>query len=524
MPNKNKLSIYMIKNEFVEESDIIENYSDSLSIEGVGTAYLGKSHTNVPQWANSFFGGHIDTTNIFTANARAVLLAKVAINENGDTRIFAITMGYGKNMLKDDVVEERFGLKVILNTIKPDSLRRINKVNIGGNQKLSNEQLPLKSGINDFGFDINRDLVSNIAGVSDDESYAKGILSGGDIFTLTTEVDITNIVAFLKKTFHKYSMHTYKSNFGWIDQIQDVKSTGLIQQLDLELIEAINLSSQNIWMAVPEIINWEEIEGFKYCGRDIYDDIDINVVRKSFRNPLVSIEQMQSKRIVAISAIDGSERHSWNARRCLYGELLLGGDTYCINNGKWYKINNEFVEQVNRDYSSTSISDIEFDPFTDVHKTENGYSVDFQGKHSTEYIVMDAENLTYGGGHSKIELCDLLSKNKELIHIKPYTGSSTLSHLFTQASVSAELILSDSQFLAVANKKIYEISGDESFKIINRGKIKIVFGIISKNKSLLPPIPFFSKVSLRYAKNRLQAFGFEVSIKTIEDTRSKKSA
>ena len=524
MPNKNKLSIFMIKDEFIEDENIVENFNNSVFINGIGTVYWGNSHINTPQWASLFFADSINTDNIFTANARAVLLVRIPIDQSGLERIFAVTMGYGKNMLKDDVIEERFGLKVILNTIKPDSLRRINKVNIGGNQKLSNEQLPLKSGINDFGLDINRDLVSNITGVSEDESYAKGMLSGGDILTLTADVDITNIVDFLEKTYKKYSLNTYKTNFGWIDQIQEVKGVRMIERLDLELIRSINASSKSVWMAVPEIINWEEIKGFKYKGQDIYDDIDINLVKESFRESLSSITQLKSKRIVAISALDDSERHSWNARRCLYGELLLDGNAYCVNSGKWYRINNEFVNQVNLDYNSTHISTIDFDDFTDSHQTENGYSVDFQKKHSDDYLVLDAQNFAYGGGHSKIELCDLLSQSKELIHIKPYTGSSTLSHLFNQAAVAAELVLSDAQFLDLANEKINELSGDRSFEITDRRAIKIVFGIINKSRAELPPVPFFSKVSLRYTKSRLQAFGFDVSIKTIRDVRTKKGA
>ena len=514
----------MIKDEFVKNEDIVENFNNSVLINDVGTVYWGNSHVNTPQWASLFFAGSINTDNIFTANARAVLLVRIPRDQNDLEKTFAVTMGYGKNMLKDDVIEERFGLKVILNTIKPDSLRRINKVNIGGNQKLSNEQLPLKAGITDFGLDINRDLVSNITGVSEDESYAKGMLSGGDILTLTADVDITNIVDFLEKTYKKYNLNTYKTNFGWIDQIQEVKGTRMIERLDSELISSINASSESVWMAVPEIINWEEIKGFKYKGQDIYDDIDISLVKESFRESLSSIAQLKSKRIVAISALDDSERHSWNACRCLYGELLLDGNAYCINSGKWYRINNEFVSQINQDYSSTRISTIDFDDFTDGHKTESGYSIDFQEKHSDAYLVLDAQNFAYGGGHSKIELCDLLSKSKELIHIKPYTGSSTLSHLFNQAAVSAELVLSDTQFLSLANERIREIAGSDSFTITDRRAIKVVFGIIHKSRTELPPIPFFSKVSLRYTKSRLQAFGFDVSIRTIKDARVKKNA
>lgn len=524
MANKNKLSIFMIKSEFTEDKDIVEKCDNMFFVDGVGIVYWDDSYINTPQWVTSFFVDTINTEKIFTANARAVLLVRIPIGQNGAEKIFAVTMGYGKNMLKDNVTEERFGLKVILNTIQPDSLRRISKVNIGGNQKISNEQLPRESGIDDFGFDINRDLVSHIAGVSNDEGYAKGVLAGGAILTLTAEVDKTNIVNFLKKTYTKYGLNTYKDKFSWVDQIQAVKDPRLIKRLDSKLIKDINASSDNVWMAAPEIINWEEVRGFKYKGQDVYDDIDIDLVKESFRKPLSNMEQLKSKRIIAISSIDNSERYCWKASRCLHGELSVEEGIFCINNGKWYQINNEFVEQIDQDYNSTSISSVKFDDFTGSYKSEGLYSKDFQKSHADSYIVMDAKNLVYGGGRSKIELCDLLSKNKELIHIKRYSGSQAMSHLFSQAAVSAELVLSDSKFLDSVNKKISELSNNDDFKIFDKNKIKVVFAIIHKkhsNRSLLPRLPFFSKVSFRYTKSRLQAFGLGVSITTIKDVRTK---
>ncbi len=518
MPNKNKLSIYMLKDEFTDHNDIIRDYNRSILLDNIGTVYIKNSYNSIPNWVNSFFVDQINADNIFTANARAVLLVNVPIARNREKK-FAITMGYGKNMIRENVVEERFGLKVILNTIRPDSLRRINKTNIGGNQKLSNEQLPLKSGINDFGLDINRDLVSFITGVSDDEDYAKGMLAGGDILSLSAEVDITNIVNFLRMTYRKYSLATYRTNFGWIDQIQDVRDARLITQLNTEAINAINAGSGNIWMAVPEIINWSEIAGFKYYGRELLDDIYVRRVIESFREPLLSIEQLKTKKISAISSVDDTTKHRWSANRCLYGELFLDERAYCINSGKWYRIDNNFVEQVNRDYDHTTVAAIDFDDFTDEHNSENSYSTSFIDNHPNDYILMDAVNISYGGGRSRIELCDVLSRNMELIHIKPYSGSSTLSHLFSQAAVSAELVLSDTDFLELANERINEISGNNDFQIIDRRSIRVVFGIISKRHSDLPYLPFFSKVSFRYTKRRLEAFGLDVSIKTIRDVR-----
>lgn len=519
MANRNKLSVYLIKNDFTADEDIIENYHSSQAIDDVGIVYLGISHANPPKWAASFLTDRVNTNSLFVSNARAVLLVRITA-ARGEERTFAVVMGYGKNMLKDDVAEERFGLKVVLNTIKANSLRRINKRDIGGNQKLSDEQLPLKAGINDFGIDINRDLVGYIAGVSDDEDYAPGIIAGGDILSLTAEVDITNIVAFLRKTYDKYKIDTYKENFAWIDQIQDVKDSRVIEKLNSALVSAINESNSDIWMAVPEVIDWSEISGFKYCGSSVCDDILVERVRDSFREGLSCFKQLKGKHIIAISALDGSERFRWTAAKCLFGELALDEKTYCINNGKWYCVDIGFVNQVSQDYATTEISTIEFDDYTDIHVGENSYSISFVESHSGDYILMDRKNIPHGGGHSQIEVCDVLSVQRELIHIKPYSGSSTLSHLFNQAAVSAELLLYDPIFLQLANEKISEVAGNDKFCIDNSRNIKIVIAIISKDESALPNIPFFSKVSFRNLRNRLMAFGLAISVKAIHNTKN----
>lgn len=195
-------------------------------------------------------------------------------------------------MLADDVVVEDFGLKVVVNSITPTSLRRITKVNIGGNQKSSNEQLPLESDIDDFGFDIERDLISTVTGHSDDDDFMTGIISGSNLLSLTAEVDITNLAAFLSKVYTRYLSEKYKESFGWIDHIRRVKSKRLIDRLNAELISLINMSSPKIWMAVPDVIEWEKIKGFRYVGKELYNDIDLpTLVTKGLHSELVHIGQ-----------------------------------------------------------------------------------------------------------------------------------------------------------------------------------------------------------------------------------------
>lgn len=520
MAARNKLSIYLIKEEYSDDDNRILNENKAVlgDIPDVGRAYYQPSSFSPPKWLNSFFGSIFDTENIFTANARVVLIVRINVGEDKE-KVFAVTMGYGKNLLAENVIEDDFGLKVVLNTISPDSLRRINKINIGGNLKTSNEQLPLKSGIDDFGFDIDRDLVGTVTGYADDQDFCTGMITGGDAFSLLADVDVSNIVDFLKDAYKRYKGVAYKESFSWIDHIRKVKDKKLIDKLDDILTETIIAGDKSVWMAVPDVIIWEDIAGFKYKGKELRDDIYIDVVLSSFKNGFSNVDQLKEKRITAISKADEESTYtSWSAYKCLCGEIELDDKAYCINKGSWFCIDKNFVQQVNRDYAETKISEIPFINYTDGFHSENDYSVGFANTDSG-LLCMDKNNIAYGGGRSKIELCDILTNDETYIHIKPYSGSATLSHLFNQATVSAELVISDAEFRALANEAIMKKTDDKSFKVANDCRPVVVLGIISKHDDPLPPIPFFSKVALRYTKRRLETLGCRVYVKNIKNTK-----
>ncbi len=521
MALKNKLSIYLIKDKVGGDDNLIlKPGSEPLAdIKGVGKVYYNPSQTSSPSWMHSFFCGQLGKASIFTSNARVVLIARVIPN-GSDEKTFAITMGYGKYLLADDVIEDDFGIKVVMNTITPNSLRRINKINIGGNQKTSNEQLPLESDIDDFGFDIDRDLISTITGYSDDDDYVTGIMTGSDLLSLTAEVDVNNLPSFLCATYNRYISTEYKSYFSWIDHIRKVKDSKLIEELDAEIIRLINIESSSVWMAVPEVIQWENIDGFKYAGRDKHNDIDINKVKNSFHEGLSHINQLKNKTITAIRADNGDVYARWQAYKCLYGEVEFNGKAYCVNNGRWFCIDRDFVNQINHEYNTMPVSNREFLPHSASYKDENAYTLAYVNSDPEHLLCMDARVIYYGGGQSKVELCDILTTDDTFIHVKPYSSSATLSHLFNQAVVSAELLLGDPVFVGKANEKIKEYTSNPEFFLDSNGpRPTIILAIISNDDNPRPHLPFFSKVALRYTRRRLETDGCTVYIKNIKKAK-----
>src|SRR5439155_10506573 len=113
---------------------------------------------------------------------------------------------------------------------------------------------------------------------------------------------------------------------------------------------------------------------------------------------------------------------------------------------------------------------------------------------------MDRENISHGGGYSKIEFCDLFSDKRQIVHVKHYGGSSVLSHLFYQGIVSGELFLADADFRTKVNDKLLKSHKlADPFKQPAAKDYEVVFAIISMSPKKLD-LPFFSKVSLRNAR------------------------
>ena len=449
MAINNKLSIYLIKRQFTEHSNILKSIQGHIDIPELGTFYYWNSHSRPPAWVSSFFGEALGgISSIFSASAKAILLIgievedeNVAGEEANETRIFAIPFGYGWQHLAQGVYEERFGLKATLNTVDHSELRKIQIKNISSIPKDTSEQLGKVGVVSDFGIDVEQDLLVAVTGFARDEKYGK-ILSGKDALSLTPPVYISSIKEFLKNCYDRYLSDEYKNEFSWIDQIAEVKSPQTRRQLEDVLIDNIRRNDfEKTWMAVPEIIEWEKISGFRYNrGGDLCDDIDLRGFLGSLRESTkenLSIDSLKSKRIDCVSASSGEALYTWPAYNCLYCEVRSHeGQTHLLSNGKWYEIERDYAKAVNEEYEKFRdvTPSIQLPPLRMVDEKlekENEYNKRICDENS-DFYCMDCDPIQHGTIHSKIEFCDVLTRDNKFIHVKKYGASSVLSHLFAQ--------------------------------------------------------------------------------------------
>lgn len=517
MANKNKLSIYLLKEGVMAQEEIFERPDEVqvfTTLPDNSPVYFAPSYVHEPSWMQSFFLNSDDR--LKQANSRVVLLKKLSVD--GEEKLFALTFGYARFLFKANVLEEQFGLKIVLNSINQNQIRKISKASVGTNQKQSNEQLPKNSNIAEFGFDINRDLMKNVSGKSADDMFEKSMLTGGDIFSLTVSRDISNIDEFLIYCYRKYKEETYKAQFAWIDNIKYVKNYEKIEELNRHIISEINAHNfSNVWMAVPEVVDWVDIKCFKIAGdrsNTEYDDIYIDKVIDSLRNDLTDISQLMNKNIRAISNRDDNMfLFEWTAYNCLIAEITLDGEEYCLNNGKWYKIHSDFAREINTQYENLDLCQDEFISY--AHRDEDAYNEALRDA-LLGSIMLHKYKIPIGGGQgNNIEPCDLLWDNK-MIHIKRNGGSSLLSHLFNQAHVSCQMWMDSKS----RNKLKSQLQQNGIHGIVPDvfipSNYEIIIAIINKYHDIRPKIPFFSKVTICYTATAIETLGYKVKIKNID--------
>ena len=125
---------------------------------------------------------------------------------------------------------------------------------------------------------------------------------------------------------------------------------------------------------------------------------------------------------------------------------------------------------------------------------------------------------------SDIELCDLLDiRRKRLIHVKMRgRKSSVLSHLFKQGANSATLLKSVEGLWETVVERVRENHRAEAAEelrvaiIDNSSPWTVEFHIVDAPVACERyTMPFFSRVSFREERTRMQTMGFDVAVRCI---------
>lgn len=492
----------------------------SLQVPGLPGAvlYTKQYPSGPPKWSK-YFPQSVQQKLRNSSTGGVILL-------NVDKQLIAVSFGLGRHILASQCIVESFGLKTTVNLIEANRVRSLDKVTFDQITRHSRVQATQQGDAAAFQVNVNQDIVRAITGVPEDKSFGSR-LSGRDSLTMTVEMaDLSGLPTVLRRVLKAYRDTKYKERFAWIDHVSEVKNEALIGVLERLLEERIAAKNyQRLWMSAPEIIDWERVAGFKYSDSDLeplVDDLDIKVFLANFSRrgtkKEIKVGSLRSRRVYAYDP-EGQRLFSpWSAYQCIYFETEHDGETYLLNLGRWYRIEKSYVEQVNQYIAEIDKCTLVL-PGWKPKETEPKYNKR-AWKLIDDAVFMDAENLSFGGGRSKVEFCDIMTKNpRRLIFVKRYRGSSALSHLFSQAVVTARTLKIDAAFRKLVNDNL-PTSHRFAVSEVTSSEWEIVFAIMSRSLNDLV-LPFFSRVTLMVAHEQLRAMGFKVSLQKVAQVSGK---
>lgn len=511
----NKLTVYRVKQEFIghelsNNAKLLKQINDDVAI------YYDGSNPRQPKYLKRFFRLSNEEAKVFyTASPKIIALVKIP--RSSEELVFSF--GTGRFLLNPDAVDDRFGLRTALNIVNSDEIKNFSKTVLEANPKSTKEQLAKTANADEFGISSEQDLIKGLTGkVKSTWSDKLGeTVSGSESLILRLPCNIDNVGIIAEHILEAYKSEEYKKDFDWVDQIKAVKNKDIVRQLNDKLIQNLSGLDENgytkVWAAVPDYLEYEEVYEFKIGGTKqakTYSDIEKQYVIDAIGENL-TIEALKKLKIFAISSKDDlTVLEQWNSFRCLYAEVNNGESVFLLIDGKWYEIASDFCDDVKVDYDRISTRRGELMDYN--HDREASYNIALARAISGQ--CYDCKTVVYGGGHSKIEVCDVQTDEGDLIHVKLYTGSAALSHLFNQGYVSGELIRNDPNFILKANK---DTGGDFTKSPANRKK-KIIFAIVTSKPDKFD-MPFFSKVTLRSVVRQLNGLGYDVEIQLVRNIR-----
>jgi uncharacterized protein (TIGR04141 family) len=242
------LCTYLLKeNEYTSFDTIIrrkvkfEKYIiDSGDLNGC-VIYKGLNEPHKPVWLplleeiklGNFFNGLVNTS------TKLILAIKV------EGRVFCVVFGHGRFMIKDELIERNFGIRVVLNSVLAENIRAVDTRRIENKSVASRTQTSTLTHINNFSAKDFGNFLMGITGKSKFEELGKTV-TGTDAFSFSYKYKINDLPNVLKFIYNKYNSDDYQKDFEFFDRMHFVKDKPLVEKLDMKLLNRINKRQLNL--------------------------------------------------------------------------------------------------------------------------------------------------------------------------------------------------------------------------------------------------------------------------------------
>lgn len=453
--------------------------SSEISISGIDSLLVSGVIPNpVPKWTNhvqSLIGTRLDVHNDTSA---ALLLVPF-----GDY-IYVVSWGFGHLIFDQSHVDPGFGLRFALRRANSNQVRSLTMHTMDTLARTARTTIPGGAAIGAFGMEEIGEILSRIVGRISTEGLtaANGnrsdvTIRGADGLSIPLGKEQGRLLADIR---FLHGVVEYERPAEGLEHFEHTKplraGDPVLDELKLRLSEALVSSSERLALSWPA--TWEEehgeADGFAIARPRSHeelpaDEFTLELLTRPLAEKTVDarIGALNNIKITALDADGGAISQAIRGDRWITFETDVDGQRYVFHQGRWFNIGGAYLEMLRSKLEQVFArrSSIIFLPWLAERKEKGGlgpieersYNEHVQGK-VEGFLCLDRKLLHTEQHPRGIEACDLLGPDDEIIHVKRIDGSTSASHLFNQAIVSAETLFRQ----ADATEKFRKLVRDES--------------------------------------------------------------
>jgi len=452
-----------------------------------------------------------------------------------DGRVYAISYGAGHRMIRDELKDQRFGLRYAVRQLDADRIHRLVHRMPGGRGRQDSILIPSGLPIWCYGLDGYASVVGHLGGMLKradltfcrDETR-KVRVNGSAGLDLRLGVHSSDLLSDIHAVADVCSSQAPDPQLESIENIAPITDPAITNQLDADLDEVLGWPDDDAAEFVSPVVPMTQMD--KYLSahslatkigsvRRRLDQLDLTefLQRTRLQDPGARLEAMRRGRVHMYADTDGidplgsSPTINW-----IEAALPIGSRRFFLLDGTWYEIAANYLAAMRADVERLlgGIPSLDL-PAWDLSRDERRYNEHVQDVRPG-YICLD-RNTVRAGLHREhgFEACDLLGPGNELIHVKRAHGSSPLSHLFSQGLVSAQALATSSAARAVFTSKVRAHPKGRNLPSDFQPK-KVIFAILLKNGEKLAPDTLFpfSQVTLANTARDLESH-YQIPVEVI---------